>query len=293
MSVLTIIKFVFYEIFFISRVNRVPEPESVMDNEENSLLFDEEGRPSGMMAPLYLFINGHISDIVQSQDYVLDLGSGSGQLITQIAETNPSVQFMGTDLSNEMLKIATERINKRNIANLNFKVQDMTQLSEVADQSVDAVTSSLSFHHLPNEELLEACFKNIARVMKKDASLFLLDFNFLNSNKTIECMVKELTESKKPFIDDYFNSLNAAFPKSVIKKYVDQFLPTDTFLYSPLLAPFITIVYRNPTGGSNLTSDKKKLIYNLFRKLSFKNKLNFILLNYACFLKGMRTVIKF
>lgn len=79
---------------------------------------------------------------------ILDLGAGTGLLTKYLLEKYPEAEFTLIDLSEEMLKIAENRFKCNN--NFKYIVADYSTY-DLAN-SFDMVVSSLSIHHLEDED---------------------------------------------------------------------------------------------------------------------------------------------
>jgi ubiquinone/menaquinone biosynthesis C-methylase UbiE len=100
---------------------------------------------------------------------LLDIGCGPGFLAALIAKRFPSAHVIGIDLSEKMVEIAAKRAG--DIPNLKFRVMNGTAM-EFADNSLDMVISTASFHHWhdPANALNE-----IHRVLKPGAPAWIYD----------------------------------------------------------------------------------------------------------------------
>jgi ubiquinone/menaquinone biosynthesis C-methylase UbiE len=98
---------------------------------------------------------------------VLDLGCGTGTLLQDIKELYPDIELNGVDISENMVKIANEKLGEGDIC----KVGDVENLNFM-DNTFDLVTCSYSFHHYPNPE---AVVKEIYRVIKPGGRFILVD----------------------------------------------------------------------------------------------------------------------
>lgn len=99
---------------------------------------------------------------------ILDLGCGTGQLATSLAEHVPQGSVLGIDPAEEMIRVAS----KRNGPNLRFAVGSGDAIP--ADSaSFDFAVSTISFHHWVQPR---ASLEEIARVLAPGGRLFILDF---------------------------------------------------------------------------------------------------------------------
>jgi trans-aconitate methyltransferase len=96
------------------------------------------------------FVSDYGADVLQwlapkNGEHILDVGCGTGQLATQIAQSGALV--LGTDASENMIDTA-----KANYPSLKFEVVDATMLPYVGD--FDAIFSNATFHWIDNQEAL-------------------------------------------------------------------------------------------------------------------------------------------
>ena len=66
---------------------------------------------------------------IKSNDVVLDIASGTGEPAFSIAEIAKKGEVYATDLSEEMLAIARNYADERNINNIEFKIADVSHLT--------------------------------------------------------------------------------------------------------------------------------------------------------------------
>jgi ubiquinone/menaquinone biosynthesis C-methylase UbiE len=104
---------------------------------------------------------------------VLDVGTGPGVLLLELARRRPDLQLTGVDLSADMITVA-----RRNVAGFGDRVSarqgDVTQLP-FADHSFDLIASSLSVHHWDDPA---AAVPELARVLRPGGRVCIYDFPF-------------------------------------------------------------------------------------------------------------------
>lgn len=222
---------------------REPEPDLVMDDPTQVAAYVEAGRIDGVMASAYLFHSARVSQVIQGCDSVLDLGCGPATQLAQIAELNPDTRFTGVDLSPPMLADAEKHIQTQGLGNVSFRQGDITKLEGIADQSVDAVISTVALHHLPTLGHLEDCFAAIRRVLRPGGALYLTDFGRLKSLKSV-IFFAYMNARHQPHIFslDYERSLRAAFLREEFDSLAVRHLPQDTVLCSTFRVPFLVIL---------------------------------------------------
>jgi ubiquinone/menaquinone biosynthesis C-methylase UbiE len=104
---------------------------------------------------------------------VLDVGTGPGVLLVELARRRGDLRLTGLDLSADMIAAA-----RRNLAPFGDRVS--TQVGDVTnlpfpDQSFDLIVSSLSLHHWDQPEAGAA---ELARVLRPDGRVHIYDFGF-------------------------------------------------------------------------------------------------------------------
>jgi tRNA (cmo5U34)-methyltransferase len=94
---------------------------------------------------------------------VLDLGAGTGLFSWHVLEKHPAARFTICDLAPKMLEIAQQRFQPY-AGQFAYRVEDYRQI--VADQPFDLVISSLSIHHLTDEDKA-ALFQRVYDLLKQ------------------------------------------------------------------------------------------------------------------------------
>lgn len=202
----------FQELVSRQRLARTPEPDLVMSNPDNVEEYRRAGLIDGNGASLYLFSAIQLCQLIRPGDRVLDLACGPANLLLMVAELNPEAEFVGVDLSPEMLDCAEALRQSTGLRNVRLQRGDITRLDGHADRSADVVMSTLSLHHLPTLDLLDRCFAEISRVLRPDGGVYLLDFSRLKRKKTVEYFSYQRTQGLSRFLsEDYYNSMMAAF----------------------------------------------------------------------------------
>lgn len=102
---------------------------------------------------------------------LVDVGSGPGHLLSEIAQVHPFLKLVGVDVSAEMVEAATANARQAGLRQVRFR-QGQAQSLPFPDSSVDFVVSSLSLHHWsePDKALLE-----IHRILKPGGQMLIFD----------------------------------------------------------------------------------------------------------------------
>ena len=73
-----------------------------------------------------------------SREFFVELGTGKGDFITQLAEKNPDKNFLGLEMEKEVVLKAARKIQEKNLPNVRLAVFDINKISEIfADGEVD------------------------------------------------------------------------------------------------------------------------------------------------------------
>lgn len=113
--------------------------------------------------------DGHVSRYVYAAkrirpgDVVLDAACGMGYGTAVLATCSPGAKFIGVDIDPESVKYANLSYGDND--NIKFHASDVTQLSFLADHSVDTVISFETIEHVPD---YDAFLKEVTRVLKPD-----------------------------------------------------------------------------------------------------------------------------
>lgn len=193
-------------------LTREPEPHLVMNDSEQVQAYTLAGRIDGVMSASYLFHSARITQLLQGKQFVVDLGCGPATQLAQIAQLNPKMDFLGIDLSPDMLDQARTHAATLGLNNVKFQLADITNCASLKEGSADAVISTMALHHLPTLALLERCFGEIRRILKPEGLLYLADFARLKSLHSVQYFAY-LNREHQPqlFSLDYERSLRAAF----------------------------------------------------------------------------------
>jgi ubiquinone/menaquinone biosynthesis C-methylase UbiE len=235
------------------RCPRIPEPSLVMNDEQQVAAYTLAGREAGVMAPIYLHHCAHICDVVRPGDTVVDLACGPATQLAMVARLNPGTRFIGIDLSAEMLDRAERHIRELSLTNVELRRGDITALYSLADHSIDAFTSTMALHHLSGQAALERVFLEIARVIRINGGLYLVDFGRLKTLRSIEDFAYQYADRQpEQFTIDYLNSLKAAFSKeefAAASRPVSNMARLATTLAVPYMVSIKSPARREPDPG--------------------------------------------
>lgn len=258
MPLLSMLPVLYREIYGSPEFPREPEPDLIMESEDQVKAYEKAGREDGVMAASYLFHAARITQTIKSAKAIVDLACGPATQLAYVADLNPDINFVGVDFSDTMLASAEKYIDERNLKNVRFEYGDISNLTSIQDDSYDGVISSMALHHLPTSDHLECCFKEIRRVLKSGGCLYLTDFSRLKYLKSV-LYFAYMNRAHQPHIFslDYERSLRAAFSKVDFTRLQMKYF-SDYQFFSTGLVPLLILIKSRDESLDEVTKDKLK-----------------------------------
>lgn len=108
--------------------------------------------------------------------FVVDVGTGTGEVLLKIACKNKKSQLIGVDLSVNMLKKAREKLKTAGIRPVLIKADALNM--PFKNQSIDSLFFSLVFRHLPSNEIIS----ETRRVLKPGGYISIIEIAKPESN---------------------------------------------------------------------------------------------------------------
>ncbi len=155
---------------------------------------------------------------------ILDIATGTADFAIEAMKLNP-VKVIGVDISEGMLKLGIEKINKLGLQNkIELKTGDSENLP-FADNSFDAITVGFGVRNFEN---IEKGLADIHRVIKPDGMLIILEFS-----KPIHFPVKQVYNFYfryiTPFVGKLFSKDSSAY--TYLPESVNAFPSGESFLH--------------------------------------------------------------
>lgn len=115
-----------------------------------------------------------VFDRINENEQVLDLCCGTATNAITIAKEKPTTKIIGIDLSNNMLKVARDKINKAGLKNIKLYQMDATQL-KFKSKCFDKICISLILHEL-DEALATNVVMEAKRVLKDSGEIIITEW---------------------------------------------------------------------------------------------------------------------
>jgi demethylmenaquinone methyltransferase/2-methoxy-6-polyprenyl-1,4-benzoquinol methylase len=189
------------------------------------------------IAPKYDFLNQLLSmgihkgwrkktiKLLESQQpkQILDIATGTADFAIEAMKLNPE-KVMGVDISEGMLKLGQEKVNKLGLQNkIELKIGDSENLP-FADKTFDAITVGFGVRNFEN---LEKGISDIYRVLRTNGTLAVLEFS-----KPTSFPVKQVYHFYfryiTPFIGKLFSKDSSAY--TYLPESVNAFPAGEAFL---------------------------------------------------------------
>ena len=145
-----------------------PHPAKVFDG-RSSRMYDLVSRR--VLRGFYRRLAADVAGGAPQGGAVLDVGTGPGVLLVELAARRPDLRLAGIDLSADMITAATRNLEPFG-DRAHARAGDVTRLP-YPDSSFDLVVSSLSLHHWDHPE---AAVPELARVLRPGGRVHIYDF---------------------------------------------------------------------------------------------------------------------
>jgi len=105
---------------------------------------------------------------------ILDVCVGTANAAIEVAKAHTQSEIIGIDLSIDMMKIAQTKANRHKIKNMSLLQMDAARMG-FGENVFDIVTVSFGLHELGCELMMEI-LRQMHRVVKKDGTLYIVDY---------------------------------------------------------------------------------------------------------------------
>lgn len=115
-----------------------------------------------------------LANKISNQDlYILDVCCGTANTSIAIAQKNARHKILGIDLSEDMLKVAGNKILRKKLSNIELIEMDATNID--FKEQFDVITTSLSLHEMP-KNIMDSVICQMASKLKPDGKLYIIDW---------------------------------------------------------------------------------------------------------------------
>ena len=220
-----------------------------MDDPDQVRAYADAGRADGLMAAAYLFHTARISQVIQGCREVVDLGCGPATQLCQVAALNPAgpLHRRGS-LAVDAVERAWRMSRSTTASTTSRSWRATSRVSKPSPRRPSTASCRRSaLHHLPSTAHLEACFGEIARILRPGGALYLADFGRLKSLKSV-LYFAYMNAKHQPhvFSLDYERSLRAAFLADELRALAARKLPEGVRVHCTFLAPLLVAIQTEP-----------------------------------------------
>ena len=167
--------------------------------------------------------NKLVSFIPQGPISVLDLATGTGDVLLTIAKKQSAVQrLIGLDMANQMLRIGRQKFGRQHISSFSLVPGDAQNIP-FENNSFDVVTMAFGIRNVPNVSM---CLKEIFRTTKNNGRALILEFS-LPKNGIVKSFYLFYFRHILPIIGGIVSGDYKAY--SYLNKTVEEFPHGDAF----------------------------------------------------------------
>ena len=255
------------------KLARMLEMDMVMFEKEQDEQFSKDGE-LGSLAILYEIIIDILMKISPHSGNALDVGSGSGQLLSKIALAFPNLNFTGIELSPNMIHYCKKNIQKYDVPNVNIIQKSWYELNKLNNQKYDLITWNLALHHCDTQKQVTEVINDLKNLLNPNGTLFLFDIERPKTGK-IALGLCDIFNDKwgSWYYQDSLDSYKAAFSFDEMEEIIKNSNLKNFTHSNPLMANFWQFVY--------ISSQNKSIKYKRNVKLkTLFQKTNYILLKF-------------
>ena len=84
--------------------------------------------------------------------------------------------------------------------NVKLRHGDITDLRAFANDSIDVVLSTMALHHLPDVLALKRTYSEVARILKPDGGIYMMDFGHLKSSRSIDYFAHQYADRQPAYL---------------------------------------------------------------------------------------------
>ena len=175
---------------------------------------------------------------------VMDIATGTGDLAIAMAKRVDDIRILGVDLSEEMLRVAAEKVARQGLAErITLKKGDAEGLDMVATESMDVVTVAFGVRNFEN---LEKGLSELYRVLKPGGKLVVLEFS-IPSNRLVRWAYAQYSHRLLPRIGALVSKDRKAY--DYLPDSVEEFPTPERFMDILRSVGFSSVKARSQSFG--------------------------------------------
>jgi SAM-dependent methyltransferase len=165
-----------------------------------------------------LYVDSLVRDFPTHLCTVVDIGCGPADVVIRLAKAAPEARITALDGSGPMIALGRSAARAADVDDRLALLHTRIPGPPPASQSFDAVLSKDLLHHLPDPGVL---WKEVKRLGRPGAAVYVMDLVRPDSEETARAMVKEGAGSEHPILQhDFYQSLLAAFTMDEVRAQV-------------------------------------------------------------------------
>ena len=135
----------------------------------------QKGQDTALDSPLIMELISQAAIAYNpNADSILDIGCGGGNYIVKVTSLLPNVNVTLADLSQNMLDVAANRVQKI-ISGKITKLQGDFRELDFGTEKYDVITAATTLHHLRTESEWELVFSKMFNALKPGGSFWITD----------------------------------------------------------------------------------------------------------------------
>ena len=175
---------------------------------------------------------------------IMDVATGTGVLAIAMAKRVDRTQILGVDLSEEMLAVARQKVQKQGLEErIMLEKGDAENLTMVADGSIDAVTVAFGVRNFEN---MERGLREMWRTLRDGGKLVVLEFS-IPKNRFIRWIYAQYSHRIIPRIGSLISKDKRAYV--YLPESVDEFPSPEHFTEMLHEAGFKSVKRRSQSFG--------------------------------------------
>lgn len=175
---------------------------------------------------------------------ILDMATGTGDLAIAMAKRSPNSHILGVDLSEEMLAVARQKVDKQGLTErVKLEKGDAEQLTMVADGVMDVATVAFGVRNFEN---IPRGLCELWRTLKVGGTLVVLEFS-MPRNSLVRWVYSQYSHRFIPSVGAMLSKDRAAY--EYLPDSVEEFPSPEKFAAMLRDAGFSDVKYYSQSFG--------------------------------------------